>query len=57
MMRVLLIFGTRPEAIKMAPVVEACRRRAGGDRADRLPDRPASGDARAGDRVFRDPGG
>lgn len=26
-LRPLLIFGTRPEAIKMAPVVEACRRR------------------------------
>ncbi len=27
MLRPLLIFGTRPEAIKMAPVVEECRRR------------------------------
>ena len=26
-MRPLLIFGTRPEAIKMAPVVDECRRR------------------------------
>ncbi len=26
--RVLLVFGTRPEAIKMAPVVEECRQRA-----------------------------
>ena len=28
-LRPLLIFGTRPEAIKMAPVVDQCRRRAG----------------------------
>ena len=27
MIQVLCVFGTRPEAIKMAPVVEACRRR------------------------------
>lgn len=27
-LRVLLVFGTRPEAIKMAPVVQECRRRA-----------------------------
>jgi UDP-N-acetylglucosamine 2-epimerase len=26
-LRALLIFGTRPEAIKMAPVVRACRAR------------------------------
>jgi len=29
MLKPLLIFGTRPEAIKMAPIVEECRRRAG----------------------------
>jgi UDP-N-acetylglucosamine 2-epimerase (non-hydrolysing) len=28
-LRPLLVFGTRPEAIKMAPIVRACRRRAG----------------------------
>jgi UDP-N-acetylglucosamine 2-epimerase (non-hydrolysing) len=28
-LRPLLIFGTRPEAIKMAPIVQECRRRAG----------------------------
>ena len=28
-LRTLLVFGTRPEAIKMAPVVHACRERAG----------------------------
>ena len=27
-LRALLVFGTRPEAIKMAPIVEECRRRA-----------------------------
>ncbi|MBL9122267.1 MAG: hypothetical protein JNG90_01455, partial [Planctomycetaceae bacterium] len=27
-LRPLLVFGTRPEAIKMAPVVQACARRA-----------------------------
>ena len=27
MLRSLLTFGTRPEAVKMAPVVQECRRR------------------------------
>lgn len=34
MMKVLCIFGTRPEAIKMAPVIRELRRVAGNDRTD-----------------------
>ena len=48
-LRVLLTFGTRPEAIKMAPVVHECRRQGDRIRADRLPHRPAPRDARPGD--------
>ena len=40
-LRALLTFGTRPEAIKMAPVVHECRRHGRPDRNDRLR-RPAS---------------
>ena len=46
--RVLCVFGTRPEAIKMAPVVRALARDGRGVRAGRRGHRPAPRDARPG---------
>ena len=50
MIRVLSVFGTRPEAIKLAPVVRALARRARPVRERRLRLGAASGDARPGAR-------
>ena len=44
-LKVMSVFGTRPEAIKMAPLVKALQA-SDADREHRLPDRPAPGNAR-----------
>ena len=48
MLKVLAVFGTRPEAIKLAPVIRELRQRSGGTRLQTIvcvntPDRHLSG--------------
>ena len=56
MATVMVVYGTRPEAIKMAPVVAALERSPRLD-ANRGGDRAASRDARPGQRAVRHPPG
>jgi hypothetical protein len=55
MIKVLTVFGTRPEAIKMAPVIAELERHPHAHRQQKLPHRPAQGHGGAADRAVRHP--